>query len=124
MPHAPESWSSSEIDVHRIEYFRAVADFAQMVARGADLRAVCERAGYVQSPVLALMVPMLSPSVGTLSSADLGELPQLLADEPRSVRSVLCQLIARNCLMRDVLRCVAQHHDQDVAQFWAARLAA
>ena len=29
MPRAPESWTASEIDVHRIEYFRAVADFAE-----------------------------------------------------------------------------------------------
>jgi len=42
----------SEIDVHRIEYFRAVTDFAEMVTRGADLSAVCERARYVQLPFL------------------------------------------------------------------------
>ena len=124
MPHAPESCTSSEIDIHRIEYFRAVADLAEMVARGADLNAVCERARYVQSPVLALMVPMLSSSLGTLSSADLTELAQRLADDRRPVRLILRQPVARACLMRDVLHCIAQYHDQEVAQFWAARLAA
>ncbi len=117
MPHAPETCASSEIDVHRIEYFRVVADFAEMVTQGADLSAVCERAPYVQSPVLALMVPTLSSSVGTLSSADVAELPRRLAGDPQPVRSVLGQLIARNCLIRDVLRCVAHYHGQDVAQF-------
>ena len=124
MPHAPESRTDSELDRHRIEYFRAVADYADMVSRGGDLTAVCEGARYVQSSVLALMVPTLSPSVGTLSSADVVDLPQRMADDPRPIRSVLGQLMARNCLMRDVLRCLAQYHDQDVARFWAARLAA
>jgi len=112
------------MDVHRIEYFRAVADLAEMVARGADLSAVCERAPYVQSPVLALMAPMLSSSLGTLCSADLMELAQRLADDRRPVRLILRQLVARGCLMRDILHCIAQYHDRQVAQFWAARLAA
>src|SRR2546423_14431291 len=99
MPHAPQSFTSSQIDVHRIEYFRAVADYAEMVVRGADLSALCEGAPYVQSPILALLVPMLSSSAGPLSSADLEELPQRLADESRAVRTVLTQLIARNCLV-------------------------
>ena len=124
MPHAPESRTNSELDLHSIEYFRAVADYAEMVSRGGDLRAVCEGARYVQSSVLALIVPTLSSSVGTLSSADLADLPEHLADDPRPVRSVLGQLTARNCMIRDVLRCLAQYHDQDVARFWAARLAA
>src|SRR2546426_704806 len=124
MPHAPESRTNDELDLHRIEYFRAVADYAEMVSRGGDLRAVCEGARYVQSSVLALIVPTLSSSVGTLSSADLADLPEHLADDPRPVRSVLGQLRARNCMIRDVLRCLAQYHDQDVARFWAARLAA
>src|SRR6267143_1337469 len=110
LPHAPESWTGSEIDVHRIEYFRAVADFAEMVTRGADLSVVCECARYVQSTVLALMVPTLSSSLGTLSSADLAELAQRLADDRRPVRIILRQLVARCCLMRDVLRCVAHYH--------------
>ena len=124
MPHAPEARTNGELELHRIEYFRSVADYAEMVSRGGDLTAVCEGARYVQSPVLALIVPTLSSSVGTLSSADVADLPERLADDPRPVRSVLGQLTARNCLMRDVLRCLAQYHDQDVAQFWAARLAA
>ena len=124
MPHAPESWTSSELDLQRIEYFRAVADYADMVSRGGDLTAVCQSARYVQCPALALMVPTLSSSVGTLSSADLADLPQRLADDPRPVRSVLGQLMARNCLVRDVLRCLAQYYDRDVAKFWAARVAA
>ena len=124
MPHAPQSRTNIELDLHRIDYFRAVADYAEMVSRGGDLTTVCEGARYVQSPVLALMVPTLSTSVGTLSSADVADLPQRLADDLRPVRSVLGQLMARNCLMRDVLRCLAQYHDQDVARFWAARLAA
>lgn len=124
MPHAPEPCTTNEIDVLRVEYFRAVAEFAVMVTRGADLSAVCERARYVQSPSLAMMVPTLSSSDGLLSSTDIGELPQRLADDSRPVRTLLRQLIARNCLMRDVVRCVWQYHDQDVAQFWAARLAA
>jgi hypothetical protein len=124
MPHAPESFTSSELDVHRIEYFRAVADYAEMVVRGADLSALCEGAPYVQSPVLALMVPRLSSSPGMLSSTDFEELPQRLADESRPVRTILAQLVARNCLVRDVLRCVANYHDEDIAEFWAVLLAA
>jgi len=45
-----------------------------MVTRGADLSAVCERARYVQTAVLALMVPTLSSSLGMLSSAEVAEL--------------------------------------------------
>jgi len=124
MPHAPESSTTDEIDVHRVEYFRAVADYAEMIARGADLKAVCERAIYLQSSVLALLVPTLSSSFATLSSIDMAELAQRLVDDRRSVRLILRQLVARNYLMRDVLHSVAQYHDQHIARFWAARLAA
>src|SRR5882724_2078132 len=93
MQHAPESQTNIEVDLHRIEYFRAVADYAEMVSRGGDLTAVCEGARYVQSPLLAFMVPTLSSSVGTLSIADVADLPQRLADDPRPVRSVLGQLM-------------------------------
>ena len=76
MPHAPESRTNSELELHRVEYFRSVADYAEMVRRGGDLTAVCEGAHYVQSPVLALIVPTVSSSVGTLSSADVADLPR------------------------------------------------
>src|SRR5439155_25576067 len=100
---------------------RAVADYAEMVSRGGDLTTVCEGARYVQSPVLALMVPTLSTSVGTLSSADVADLPQRLADDRRPVRLILRQLVARRCVIRDVLHCVALYHDEGTARFWAAR---
>ena len=124
MPHSPESCTSSELDFHRIEYFRAVAEYAELVTHGADLTAVCEGAPYVQSPALALLVPMLSASPGILPGADFVELARRLADDRRPVRIILRQLVARSCLMRDVLRCVAHYHDQDLVRFWASRLAA
>jgi len=123
MPHSPESCTSG-LDFHRIEYFHAVAEYAELAIHGADLTAVCEGAGYVQSPALALLVQTLSPSPGILPGADFVELARRLADDRRPVRIILRQLVARSCLMRDVLRCVAHYHDQDLARFWASRLAA
>ena len=38
MQHVPMSPGSDALDVERVEYFRAVADYAEMVSRGADLR--------------------------------------------------------------------------------------
>ena len=43
MPHAPESSTSTELDVHRIEYFRAVADYAEIVALPARDRCGARR---------------------------------------------------------------------------------
>jgi len=85
MPHSPESCTSG-LDFHRIEYFHAVAEYAELAIHGADLTAVCEGARYLQSPALALLVPTLSSSVGTLSSADVAELPQPAANESSKLR--------------------------------------
>ena len=96
MPHAPESSTTDEIDVHRVEYFRAVADYAEMIARGADLKAVCERAIYLQSSVLALLVPTLSSSLGMLSSAEVAELAPRRRGQRRSAAGPAQRPVSRD----------------------------
>ena len=113
------------LDVERLEYFRAVADYAEMVSRGADLRFLVEGSDYALAFELAELVPMLSGTAAVLTVAELHDLAQRLqGDDPRSVRVLLVHELAKHCLAQDVIRCVAKYHDEDMAQFWLVQTAA
>ncbi len=108
MQHVPMSPSGDALDVERVEYFRAVADYAEMVSRGADLRFLA-----------------LSGSAPVLTVPELHDLAERLAsDDPRSVRVLLVHELAKHCLSQDVIRCVAKYHDEEMAQFWLVQTAA
>ena len=47
-----------------------------------------------------------------------------LEEESRSVRVLLVHEIARHCLSRDVIRRVAEYHDEALAHFWQLKTAA
>jgi len=113
------------LDVERVEYFRAVADYAEMVSRGADLRFLVEGSDYALAFELAELVPMLSGTAAVLTVAELHDLAQRLqGDDPRSVRVLLVHELAKHCLAQDVIRCVAKYHDEEMAQFWLVQTAA
>ena len=113
------------LDVERVEYFRAVADYAEMVSRGADLRFLVEGSDYALAFELAELVPMLSGTAAVLTVAELHDLAQRLqGDDPRSVRVLLVHELAKHCLAQDVIRCVAKYHDEEMAQFWFVQTAA
>ena len=113
------------LDVERVEYFRAVADYAEMVSRGADLRVLVEGSDYALAFELAELVPMLSGTAAVLTVAELHDLAQRLqGDDPRSVRVLLVHELAKHCLAQDVIRCVAKYHDEEMAQFWLVQTAA
>ena len=113
------------LDVERVEYFRAVADYAEMVSRGADLRFLVEGSDYALAFELAELVPMLSGTAAVLTVAELHDLGQRLqGDDPRSVRVLLVHELAKHCRAQDVTRCVAKYHDKEMAQFWLVQTAA
>ena len=113
------------LDVERVEYFRAVADYAEMVSRGADLRFLVEGSDYALAFELAELVPMLSGTAAVLTVAELHDLAQRLqGHDPRSVRVLLVHELAKHCLAQDVIRCVAKYHDEEMAQFWLVQTAA
>ena len=117
--------SGDALDVERVEYFRAVADYAEMVSRGADLRFLVEGSDYALAFELAELVPMLSGTAAVLTVAELHDLAQRLqGDDPRSVRVLLVHELAKHCLAQDVIRCVAKYHDEEMAQFWLVQTAA
>ena len=117
--------SGDALDVERVEYFRAVADYAEMVSRGADLRFLVEGSDYALAFELAKLVPMLSGTAAVLTIAELHNLAQRLqGDDPRSVRVLLVHELAKHCLAQDVIRCVAKYHDEEMAQFWLVQTAA
>ena len=117
--------SGDAVDVERVEYFRAVADYAEMVSRGADLRFLVEGSDYALAFELAKLVPMLSGTAAVLTIAELHNLAQRLqGDDPRSVRVLLVHELAKHCLAQDVIRCVAKYHDEEMAQFWLVQTAA
>ena len=125
MQKVSKSFSGDELDAERIEYFRAVADNAEMVGRGADLRFLVDGADYVRIHDLAQLVPTLSTSAPVLTTSELhGLAERVSSDDPRSIRVLLVHEIARHCLLQDVIRCVAQYHDREMAQFWRVQTAA
>jgi len=125
MQRGSQSFSGDDLDAERIEYFRAVADYADMVRRGADLRFLVDGADYVLIFELAQLVPTLSSSAPMLTVSEFHGLAQRLSSgDPRSIRVLLVHEIARHCLSQDVIRCVAQYHDEEMARFWRVQTAA
>ena len=125
MQHVPMSPGGDALDAERVEYFRAVADYAEMVSRGADLRFLVEGSDYALALELAQLVPVLSGSAPVLTVPELHELAERLASEdPRPVRVLLAHELAKHCLSQDVIRCVANYHDKEMAQFWLVQTAA
>ena len=125
MHQVSPSFSSNELDAKRIEYLRAVADYAEMVGRGADLRFLVDGADYVLIYDLAQLVPTLSSTAPVLTTGELRRLAERLSsDAPRSVRVLLVHEIARHCLSQDVIRYLAEHHEGEMAQFWRGQTAA
>ena len=125
MQRGSQSFTGDDLDAERIEYFRAVADYAEMVSRGADLRFLVDGADYVLIFELAQLVPTLSSSAPMLTASEFHDLGQRLSSgEPRSIRVLLVHAIARHCLSQDVIRCLAQYHDEEMARFWRVQTAA
>ena len=125
MQEVSKPFNGDELDAERIEYFRAVADYAEMVGRGADLRFLVDGADHVLIYDLAQLVPTLSSSAPVLTTSELhGLAERVSSDDPRSIRVLLVHEIARHCLSQDVIRCVAQYHDGEMAQFWRVQTAA
>ena len=125
MQHVPKSPGGDALNTERVEYFRAVADYAEMVSRGADLRFLVDGSDYALDFELALLVPSLSCSAPVLTVPELRSLVQRLGREgPRSVRVLLVHELARHCLSQDVIRCVAKYYDEEMAQFWVVQTAA
>ena len=125
MQQLPMPPGSDALDVERLEYFRAVADYAEMVSRGADLPFLVDGSDYALAFELAELVPTLSGTKPVLTVPELHDLAERLgSDEPRSVRVLLVHELARHCLSQDVIRCVAKYHDEEMAQFWLVQTAA
>ena len=125
MQEVSKPFSGDELDAECIQYFRAVADYAEMVGRGADLRFLVNGADYLLLYDLAQLVPNLSTSAPVLTTSELHGLAERVSrDDPRSIRVLLAHEIARHCLSQDVIRCVAQYHDREMAQFWRVQTAA
>ena len=67
MQHAFMPPAGDPLDAERLEYFRAVADYAEMVSRGADLRFLVDGSDYALAFELAQLVPALSGSAAVLT---------------------------------------------------------
>ena len=117
--------SGDALDVERVEYFRAVADYAEMVSRGANLRFLVEGSDFALDFELAQLVPTLSGSAAVLTVRELHGLAQRVCDDARrSIRVLLVHELAKHSLSQDVIRCVAKYHDEEIAQFWLVQTAA
>ena len=73
---------------------------------------------------LAKLVPALSSSARVLTVSELRRLLRRLESDPRSVRVLFVHEIARHCLSQDVIRRVAEFHDEALAHFWQLKTAA
>ena len=124
MRHDTDSFGADELHAQRIEYFRTVVEYAAMVNRGSDLQSLVAASGYVVVFELAKLVPALSSSARVLTVSELRHLVRRLEEESRSVRVLLVHEIARHCLSRDVIRRVAEYHDEALAHFWQLKTAA
>ena len=83
MQQVPMSPGGDALDAERVEYFRAVADYAEMVSRGADLRFLVDGSDYVLSFELAQLVPALSGTAPALTLPEIHDLAERLAsDDP------------------------------------------
>src|SRR2546426_12013452 len=100
------------LDVERVEYFRAVADYAEMVSRGADLRFLVEGSDYALAFELAQLAQVLSGTAAVLTITELHDLAQRLqGDDPRSARVLPVHGLAKDCDAQDESRFVAKPHD-------------
>ena len=118
MRHRSDSIGANDLHAHRIDYSRTVVQYAAMINRGADLQALVAASAYVILYDLATLVPAISSSSWVLTVKELRGLVQRLEDDPRSVRVVLIHELARHCLTQDVIRHVAEYHDEALAHFW------
>src|SRR5690348_6179902 len=83
------------LDAARLEYFRTVADYAEMVSRGADLRFLVDGSDYALAFELAQLAPALSGTAPVLTVPELHDLAeQLASDDPCSVRVLLVHELA------------------------------
>ena len=103
-----------DLDHLHFEYWRTVAVFAARINGGADPRLLCAGSPFIANSRLARLVPGFSITPALISAG-------LLADAP-DLR--IHQLLARQCLLLDVLRCLARYHDVVLARFWSVQLAA
>ena len=103
----------AHLDLHRIAYWRAVAIYAARVNAGANPLQLCSADAFVTDPKLARLVPGFSISPPLFEASDLNDGPPLR----------LHQVLARHCLLLDVLHCLARYHDEELARFWSAQLA-
>src|SRR5258708_12045340 len=104
----PMSPGGDALDAERVEYFRAGADYAEMVSRGADLRCLVDGSDYALAFELAQLVPALSGTTPVLTVPELHDLVERLgSDEPRSARAragAPLPLAGRDPLRRQVPR--------------------
>jgi len=113
---------TQSLDEHRVSYYRSVADYALMVAQGADLPTLIERAEYVCNPRLAPLVPELSATPPQFTRDEFMTMA-IAAEGSATVRGLLTKLVARHCLRADVLECVANYYDRVRAASWDRRRA-
>jgi len=106
------------LDAERVEYFRAVADYAEMVA-GADCVSR-RRSDYALAFELAQLVPTLSGTTPVLTVPELHDL-----GAPGKRRTALCPCAARaragaHCSRgRDPVR--RKYHDEEIAHSGSSR---
>ena len=124
MRHEFDSIGTNDLRAQRLEYFRTVVEYAAMVNRGADLEPLVAASGYVVLYDLAKLVPALSSSSRVLTVDELRGLVRRLENDSQSVRVLLVHEIARHCLTQDVIRHVAEYHDEALAHFWQFKTAA
>jgi len=94
------------------------------VNRGADLEVLVEASRYVALFKLATLVPALSTSATVLSVGELRIFVRRLGSDPGSVRTLLAQSIAQHYFCQDVIRRIAEHHDEALATFWQLKTGA
>ena len=103
----------AQLDLNRIAYWRAVAIYSARVNGGANPLSLCGSDAFVTDAKLARLVPGFSISPALLNASDLVDGPPLR----------LHQVLARHCLLLDVLHCIARYHDEELARFWSVQLA-
>jgi hypothetical protein len=105
---------SVDFDLLHLDYWRTVAVFAARINGGADPRRLCIESRFIAESRLARLVPGLSNTPALINTEAITAAPELRVH----------QLIARHCLLGDVLRCLARYHDEALANFWFVQLAA
>ena len=106
--------SPLDLDLLFLDYWRTVAVLAARITRGADPRPLCIESRFISESRLARLVPSFAATPALISIEAIAAAPELRVH----------QLLARHCLLLDVLRCLARYHDEELAQFWTVQLAA